>query len=247
MVLTNNPLAQNIAQMKDGIDFIGNHPACRNACPVRNNGSNCLRVYLWQNERMLALELRQLFQFLIELFLNWRCIGIFIAIGLAEHFTQLQNVPNERLLFDPLSFQTFAFFLKFGQFLFNVRELLSHIKTGLRLAFQNVSLSLHHHLPLPAIIHCCRCGVLRKGNAGTGRINQTDCFVGQLSSRNKAHGKMNCSFQCFIKDLHLMVLFKHGCHTAHNGNGFIRIWLFNQNVLEPAGKSRIFLNMLLVF
>ena len=97
-----------------------------------------------------------------------------------------------------------------------------------------------------AVVHLGWHRVQADGDAGASGVQQAYGFIRQLACRNIAVGQLHRSFQGFIEDLHLVVLFHGRGHTAHHQQSLVFRRLGYLHHLEAPGQRRVFLDVFLV-
>ena len=89
--------------------------------------------------------------------------------------------------------------------------------------------------------------MLADGDPGARRVDQADRLIGKLAGGDVSVTEMDRRLNGFVENLNLVVLLEDAGDFPHHQNGFLRAGFIDLDDLETTGKSRIFLDVLLVF
>ncbi len=170
--LSDDTTLQQIRQLKHLLDFVFDHPAHRNARPVRHDARNCVLIDIRKYQRRFPLKRRQFFlerfqfrQQRVSLLVRERIFGVngharlqLVRLALdrrtggTQFAPQLKHLRHQRLLFVPMLLQISQNCLFPTQLLRHFVETKLMVDPDARFAVQNLQLGLEGLNAPPAVV-----------------------------------------------------------------------------------------------
>ena len=255
-LLAHHPLAHSLRQGTDGVGFVGEHLAHRDAGPAGDHRGHGTRVHLLGNQRVVLADGfeagRQARQFggqvvdaTVQFLVGLGRVGAF-AEG-QQFAAGVEQFAHRFAFLVPAGLQLADGPAVIARLAFQGGDTRAVVEAGGLFPAQPLQFLFQRLLAVAQAFQRRRHVVLAEGDPRAGGVEHADRLVRQLAAGDVAVRQLHRIDDGRVHDLHAVMLFQLAGDAAQHlhGGGLVRLLDLDQ--LEAPGQRRVLLEVFLVF